>query len=102
MAIALLACEPQGQQVRSACSGEPRCGADGRHSTVARQVDAEDTCLRCPRAMYSGYWNAPAFWRTIRRIHREYVANTEGHIRAIFQTDHDELLIGSLPSVRTR
>jgi hypothetical protein len=28
-----------------------------------------------------------------------YVANTEGHIRVIFQTDHDQLLIGSLPSV---
>ena len=35
----------------------------------------------------------------IRPIHSGYVANTEGHIRVIFQTDHDQLLIGSLPSV---
>ena len=30
---------------------------------------------------------------------RNYVANTDGHIRVIFQTDHDRLLIGSLPPV---
>ncbi len=28
-----------------------------------------------------------------------YLANTDGHIRVIFQTDHDQLLIGSLPQV---
>jgi len=28
-----------------------------------------------------------------------YVANTDGHIRVIFQTDHDQLPIGSLPPV---
>jgi 2-polyprenyl-6-methoxyphenol hydroxylase-like FAD-dependent oxidoreductase len=28
-----------------------------------------------------------------------YLANTDGHIRVIFQTDHDQLLIGSLPHV---
>ena len=30
---------------------------------------------------------------------RMYVANTDGHIRVIFHTDHDQLLIGSLPPV---
>ena len=75
-------------------------GADGRHSTVARQVEAEEyLAYDAPRAMFWGYWNAPAFWRTDPAYpFGMYVANTDGHIRVIFQTDHDQLLIGSLPS----
>jgi 2-polyprenyl-6-methoxyphenol hydroxylase-like FAD-dependent oxidoreductase len=50
--------------------------------------------------MFWGYWNAPAFWRTDPAYpFGMYVANTDGHIRVIFQTDHDQLLIGSLPPV---
>ena len=76
-------------------------GADGRHSTVARQVEAEEyLAYDAPRAMFWGYWNAPAFWRTDPSYpFGMYVANTGGHIRVIFQTDHDQLLIGSLPPV---
>jgi flavin-dependent dehydrogenase len=76
-------------------------GADGRHSTVARQVEAEEYLgYDAPRAMFWGYWNAPAFWRTDPAYgFGMYVANTGGHIRVIFQTDHDQLLIGSLPPV---
>src|SRR4030095_7316558 len=76
-------------------------GADGRHSTVARQVEAEEyLAYDAPRAMFWGYWNAPAFWRTEPAYpFGMYVANTDGHIRVIFQTDHDQLLIGSLPPV---
>jgi menaquinone-9 beta-reductase len=76
-------------------------GADGRHSTVARQVEAEEYLgYDAPRAMFWGYWNAPAFWRTDPAYRfGMYVANTDGHIRVIFQTDHDQLLIGSLPAV---
>jgi 2-polyprenyl-6-methoxyphenol hydroxylase-like FAD-dependent oxidoreductase len=76
-------------------------GADGRHSTVARQVGAEEYLgYDAPRAMYWGYWNAPAFWRSDPAYpFGMYVANTGGRIRVIFQTDHDQLLIGSLPPV---
>jgi 2-polyprenyl-6-methoxyphenol hydroxylase-like FAD-dependent oxidoreductase len=76
-------------------------GADGRHSTVARHVEAEEyLAYDAPRAMFWGYWNAPAFWRTDPAYpFGMYVANTDGHIRVIFQTDHDQLLIGSLPPV---
>jgi 2-polyprenyl-6-methoxyphenol hydroxylase-like FAD-dependent oxidoreductase len=50
--------------------------------------------------MFWGYWNAPAFWRTDPAYRfGMYLANTDGHIRVIFQTDHDQLLIGSLPPV---
>jgi flavin-dependent dehydrogenase len=76
-------------------------GADGRHSTVARLVEAEEyLAYDAPRAMFWGYWNAPGFWRTDPAYpFGMYVANTDGHIRVIFQTDHDQLLIGSLPPV---
>jgi menaquinone-9 beta-reductase len=77
-------------------------GADGRHSTIARQVEADEyLAYDAPRAMFWGYWNAPAFWRTDPAYpFGMYVANTDGHIRVIFQTDHDQLLIGSLPPVK--
>jgi menaquinone-9 beta-reductase len=76
-------------------------GADGRHSTIARQVGAQEyLAYDAPRAMFWGYWNAPEFWRTDPAYpFGMYVANTRGHIRVIFQTDHDQLLIGSLPPV---
>jgi flavin-dependent dehydrogenase len=74
-------------------------GADGRHSTVARQVEAQEyLAYEAPRGMFWGYWNAPMFWRTDPAYpFGMYVANTDGHIRVIFQTDHNQLLIGSLP-----
>jgi flavin-dependent dehydrogenase len=76
-------------------------GADGRHSTIARHVEAEEYLgYDAPRAMFWGYWNAPAFWRTDPAYRfGMYLANTNGHIRVIFQTDHDQLVIGSLPPV---
>jgi flavin-dependent dehydrogenase len=76
-------------------------GADGRHSTVARQVQADEYLgYDAPRAMFWGYWNAPSFWRTDPAYpFGMYVANTDGRIRVIFQTDHEQLLIGSLPPV---
>jgi 2-polyprenyl-6-methoxyphenol hydroxylase-like FAD-dependent oxidoreductase len=76
-------------------------GADGRHSTVAQQVQAEEYLgYDAPRAMFWGYWNAPAAWRTDPAYRfGMYLANTDGHIRVIFHTDHDQLLIGSMPPV---
>jgi flavin-dependent dehydrogenase len=90
---------PAGQQ--RVFRAELVVGADGRHSTVARQVGAEEYLgYDAPRAMFWGYWNAPAFWETDPAYpFGMYVANTGGYIRAIFQTDHNQLLIGSLPPV---
>jgi 2-polyprenyl-6-methoxyphenol hydroxylase-like FAD-dependent oxidoreductase len=58
-------------------------GADGRHSTVARYVEAEEYLgYDAPRAMFWGCWDAPAFWRTDQAYpFGMYVANTDGHIR---------------------
>jgi len=97
--VGVRATGPTGQELL--CRARLVVGADGRHSTIARQVDAgEYLAYDAPRAMYWGYWSAPAFWRTDPAYaFGMYVANTAGHIRVIFQTDHDQLLIGSLPSV---
>ena len=74
-------------------------GADGRHSTIASLVEAgEYLAWDAQRAAYWGYWEAPGFWKTDSAYpFGMYVANTAGHTRLIFQTDKDQLLIGSAP-----
>ncbi len=76
-------------------------GADGRHSTVAQMVEAEEyLAYDAPRAMYWAYWNAPGIWKTDSHYSFDmYQGNTSGDIRVIFQTDYDQLLIGSVPSI---
>ena len=76
-------------------------GADGRHSTVAAEVHAEEyLAYGAPRGMYWGYWNAPSGGTTDGEYGFDmYVGNTAGNIRVIFQTDDGQLLIGSLPIV---
>lgn len=76
-------------------------GADGRNSTVAQEVDAEEyLAYDAPRGMYWGYWDTPAVWRDPRRYPFDmYIGHVAGHIRAVFETDDDKLLIGSLPPV---
>ena len=77
-------------------------GADGRHSTVAQMVNAEEyLAYDSPRAMYWAYWNAPGIWKTDPRYSFDmYQGNTFGNIRVIFQTDYGQLLIGSLPTIQ--
>jgi len=76
-------------------------GADGRRSTVAELVGAEEyLAYDAPRGMYWAYWDAPARWHDDPAYpFGLYVGHRAGDIRAIFQTDHDQLLIGSLPPV---
>lgn len=77
-------------------------GADGRHSSVAQMVGAEEyLAYDAPRAMYWAYWNAPVIWtRDSRYAFDMYQGNTFGDVRVIFQTDDDQLLIGSVPSIK--
>jgi menaquinone-9 beta-reductase len=76
-------------------------GADGRRSFVAREVRAEEyMAYDAPRAMYWAYWDAPAAWRTDRYPFDMYLAAVGPDIRVIFQTDDDQLLVGSLPAVQ--
>ncbi len=76
-------------------------GADGRHSTVAKLVDADEyLAYDAPRAMYWNYWDAPAFWHTDPAYPFDmYIGHVGDSIRTIFQTDHGHLLLGSLPPV---
>ena len=76
-------------------------GADGRHSSVAQMVEAEEyLAYDAPRAMYWAYWDAPEIWKTDSRYpFGMYQGNTFGDVRVIFQTDYDQLLIGSLPPI---
>jgi hypothetical protein len=49
--------------------------------------------------MYWGYWNVAGIWKSDSRYPFDmYLGNTFGDVRVIFQTDNDQLLIGSLPS----
>jgi menaquinone-9 beta-reductase len=77
-------------------------GADGRHSTLARLVGAEEYyAYDAPRAMYWGYWPAPDFWKKDPAYPFDmYIGNIAGAVRVVFQTDNGRLLIGSLPPVR--
>lgn len=74
-------------------------GADGRYSTVARLVGAgEYLGYDAPRAMYWGYWNAPSFWRTDPEYRfGMYFSWADNLPRVIFQTDHDQLMLGCCP-----
>lgn len=75
-------------------------GADGRRSSVAAEVGAEKyMAYDAPRAMYWAYWDAPPIWKSDAFPFDMYVGAVGADIRIIFQTDHDQLLIGSLPSV---
>ena len=93
-------CEPLGRVGRSKSSGEASLSEPTavipRSRVRSRRRSTSHTTVR--ERCFGGYWNALAFWRTDPEYRfGMYLANTDGHIRAIFQTDHD--LIGSLPPV---
>jgi flavin-dependent dehydrogenase len=92
--------------VRALCDGRERVfrgglvvGADGRRSTVAREVGAREYLgYDAPRAMYWAYFDAPDFWWSDPAYaFGVYVGHRGRQIRVVFQTDHGQLLIGSLP-----
>lgn len=69
-------------------------GADGRHSKLAELVGAEEYLgYDAPRAMYWGYWPAPAGVPC-----EMYVGHYDGGIRVVFHTDDSNVLVGSLPA----
>ena len=76
-------------------------GADGRHSLVARAVRAEEyLAYDAPRAMYWSYYPAPACWKDDPDYAFDmYFGHVGRSMRLIFQTDDDQLLIGSMPEL---
>ena len=95
-------CEPRGRRVRSTCSAqawlwEPTAVIPRSHARSRRRSTSPTTRRE---QCFGGTGTLLAFWRTDPAYpFGMYVANTDGHIRVIFQTDHDQLLIGSLPPV---
>jgi flavin-dependent dehydrogenase len=76
-------------------------GADGRRSTIATLVGAEEYLgYDAPRGAYWSYWNAPAVWHDRDRYPYDmYGGNIGGRVRVIFQTDNDQLIMASAPEV---
>ncbi len=76
-------------------------GADGRHSFIANEVGAtEYFAYDAPRAMYWAYWDTPVQWKQDPAYTCDfYLGHVGKDIRVIFPTDHDQLLIGTLPPV---
>ncbi|MEZ5330943.1 MAG: FAD-dependent monooxygenase [Thermoanaerobaculia bacterium] len=74
-------------------------GADGRHSTVAACVEAEEYLgYDAPRALYWTYFQAPPLWSDDAAYpFGMYVGRRGASIRTVFHTDHDQLLLGSVP-----
>jgi menaquinone-9 beta-reductase len=77
-------------------------GADGRRSTVAKLVGAEEYLgYDAPRAAYWSYWNMPEVWHDRNKYPFDmYVGKCGMDFRVVFQTDHDQLLIASAPTMQ--
>ena len=93
-----------GVEVRRAGGGSDRLsarvvvGADGRHSTVARLVGAEEYLgYDGPRATYWAYWRRPTGWDPAL-FYNSFAAD---HSRVLFPADGDCVLIASAPPVET-
>jgi flavin-dependent dehydrogenase len=75
-------------------------GADGRRSTVAQLVGAEESFgYDAPRGAYWAYWDAPELWWSgpEHAGFDFYFSQRGDDLRLIFQTDSNQLLIGSVP-----
>jgi menaquinone-9 beta-reductase len=74
-------------------------GADGRDSWLAEQVQATEYLdYDAPRGIYWSYWDAPpGYGASDDYPCGMYVVNRSGMLRIAFHTDHDQVLVGSLP-----
>jgi menaquinone-9 beta-reductase len=75
-------------------------GADGRNSTLAKLVGAEEYLgYDAPRGAYWADWDVPPDWRTERWPFQGYFASRENTIRWFAETNDRQLLIGTAPPV---
>jgi menaquinone-9 beta-reductase len=80
--------------------GTVTVGADGRRSTVARLVGAEEYLgYDAPRAMYWAYWDPPSAWDGPAYPYDVLLRFSGTDRRVIFTTDKGQLLIATLPLV---
>lgn len=80
--------------------GDITVGADGRHSTIAKLVEAEEYLgYDAPRAMIWAYWEPPSVW-TSSQYPFDFLLQFQGiSRRVIFPTDDQQLLLATLPPV---
>jgi len=77
-------------------------GADGRNSTVARLVGAEEYLgYDSPRGAYWAYWQIPGAWRTEAWPFQGYFSAGHAAVRFFFETNDDQILIGTAPPTET-
>jgi len=75
-------------------------GADGRRSTVARLVGAEEYLgYDSPRAVYWAYWEPPKAWDTPAYPYDYLLQFCGTDRRFIFSTDNGQLLISTNPLI---
>ena len=75
-------------------------GADGRHSTVANLVGAEEYLgYDWPRVGYWAYWEPPEFWQSADYPYDYLLRFVKSHRRLIFSTDRGQLLLGTMPPI---
>ncbi|MDQ3370307.1 MAG: NAD(P)/FAD-dependent oxidoreductase [Myxococcota bacterium] len=71
-------------------------GADGRHSTIAKRVGADEyNAYDSPRCVYWAYWPRPSWYATDPRYEGgTLIAYDDDDLRIVFPTNRDQLLIG--------
>jgi flavin-dependent dehydrogenase len=75
-------------------------GADGRHSTIAKLVEAEEYLgYDAPRAMVWAYWKPPSVWSSSEYPYDFLLLFQGTRRRVIFPTDDEQLLLATLPPV---
>lgn len=80
--------------------GRLTVGADGRRSTVAHLVGAEEyLSYDSPRGMYWAYWEPPAIWKSANYPYDLLLRFNGDNRRVIFSTDDGQLLIATLPRI---
>ena len=80
--------------------GNITVGADGRRSTVARLVGAEEYLgYDSPRAMYWAYWEPPKAWHSPAYPYDFLIDSSGKDRRFIFSTDNDQVLLATMPLI---
>lgn len=75
-------------------------GADGRHSSVAKLVHAEEYLgYDWARGMYWAYWEPPPVWKSAAFPYDSLIRFSGKDRRVIFSTDDAQILMATLPLV---
>lgn len=92
----------RGVEVRRGGGGKERLaadlvvGADGRHSTIAKLVGAEEYLgYDGPRAVYWSYWRRPSAWDP-HELHNWFAGDDA---RVVFPTDDGLVLVATAPPI---